>query len=171
MLAIVGLAATAAPTLAQPARKIKIGLDVQFDNKDIQAEAMSYLSRELRSLGDVELVTSGANLVIHALGAGDDAIAISTVVERVYHEEWFQKVGIEIMLARGKILKHDEEIPAEVWKGVKGFVGQSDILGQWVQLTKRRELKDSCIGLVAQIDTQALSKQRERISQRPRASE
>ena len=158
------LAVGATSAEAEATNKIKIGLDIQFDNKDIEAEATSYLSRELRSLGDVELVTSGAELVIHVTGAGEDTLALSTVVERGYHGDWFQKVGIEIMLARGKILKEGEEIPDVTWKGASRFVGTSDILGQWANLTTRRTLKEACTGLVAHIDTNALSKQRERMA-------
>jgi hypothetical protein len=164
VLGLIILALRSPAALAQPSPKIKVGLAVEFGNKDIEAEATSYLSRELRGLGDVEIVTSGAEVIVSVVGAGEDTLALSTVVERPYHGDWFQKLGIEIELQRGKILKDGQEIREDVWKSAKRFVGESDLLGQFVNLTTRRGLKDACVSLVAHIDTVALSKQRARVA-------
>ncbi len=157
VLLLVLLPGTAA--LAAEPIKIKVGLDVQFDNKAVESEALSFLSRELRSLGDVEMVDSAAEVVIHAAGAGDDRIALSTTVLRV-HNELFLRLGIDLALQRGaKKLKR--VITDEQWAFMRLVVGSEDLLGQWVNLSTRATLKETCTRLVAQIDSDSLQKQRE----------
>lgn len=161
---LLALAIVPSVGLAQSA-KIRVGVLVEFDNKDIESEVTSYLSRELRSLGDVEVVTSGADLIVSVVGAGEDTLALSTVIERAHHGEWVQRFGIEIALTRGKFLKEGQDLPDETWKLARRFIGESDLLGQFANLTTRKTLKDTCVTLVAHIDTAAFSQQRARMAE------
>ena len=82
---------------AQPARKIRLALDVRGDNEGAVARVMADVRRELQALADVELVAAGdaTRMVRIVVASGAGFVAASTIVTERYDRETLMVLGIE----------------------------------------------------------------------------
>jgi acetylornithine deacetylase/succinyl-diaminopimelate desuccinylase-like protein len=82
---------------AQPAKKIRLVLDVRGENAGLAGRLMADVRRELQSIGDVEIVAPGdsARTIRVIAGEGGGGCAASVLVTERYDRETLMVLGIE----------------------------------------------------------------------------
>lgn len=149
-------------------KPVRVHLEVDAEDEVLRSELESYISRELRALGDVALVSDSTfALQVQVLATGQDPVALSTVVLRARGTDLTRRALVEVVLQNGKLLPERQHLPEEVWAKISRTVGSGDLLGQWVNLVSRLQLKSLCERLVADIDTRAVRTQREWLAAAP----
>ncbi len=149
-------------------KPVRVHLEVDADDDVLRSELESYIGRELRSLGDVALVSDSTfALQVQVVAAGPDPVALSTVVLRARGTDLTRRALIEVVLQNGRLLPERQHLPEDVWTKISRTVGSGDLLGQWVNVGPRLQLKALCERLVADIDTRAIRSQREWLAAAP----
>ena len=141
--------------------KIKVALVVNSPTPQLSNEIRSFASRELRSLGDVEVgdesvleSSGGYGLVVQIIAVGDQNVAYSATAVRRYGTEQITRWSLVSLLNR--------DLTDEQWDFVHRDFGEIDLLGQWVHATPRGQLRESFASLIAQLDSVALGNERKR---------
>ena len=154
---LLGSAPIRAEQKGYPKYSTKVRLVVASEDTSLKAEATSYLSRELRSLGDVIIVDKDAEweLKVVALkllyenGKGYDGYVISMVVLKAFRED-----VMNLMLKMFSIEDNAK-------KNIIGLTsGLSKWKANWVVIEPPNNLRRGCEGLVAIFDSQHLEEDR-----------
>jgi len=151
--------------------KVRLGISAR---EEIKNEVYSYLSRELRSLGDVKLIENDPNwtwsiqvvaMQVKNRAGYDIAVAFSVVIEKRYNV-------VELLLLA---VQHVFQISSEEWDELKktkrmidlekAFTmlsgSQSDIRGHWLRVGDTEDVQRLCKMIVADFDAEHLKKDRE----------
>ncbi|MCP4339451.1 MAG: hypothetical protein GY799_11325 [Desulfobulbaceae bacterium] len=150
LLAVLNFAVYAADisTWKQPIRNVTVKVSAP---EDIRDSVNSYLNRELRSLGDVELVDNGeweisvVAMEVKATGGGKRGVALSTVIIQHFDPQFFQ-----IMFQ-----------PKYIEIGIKEMSDLSYPPEQWLMVGRRNELQQLCQEIIIDFDTKILEYERQ----------
>ena len=140
----------------QQSFSVRVQVSVSAKNEIVKSKIVSFISRELRSLGDVSVTDHEPQyiLLIVALeaefvsGTTTGDIALSTVLTKPLKES-----------AQGKLLKKFLEYKGSEWIFVF-LEDQSLFLEHWVQTGGAKDLRSLCETLVTQIDLKYLEADR-----------
>ena len=136
--------------------------------KEITNEVYSYISRELRSIGDVKLVEDNPDWVIQVVAGqaknntGNIGLAFSVVVERkMYRAPMLFEIVKAVLGINPKELKETKYINLE--KAIITMTADynSEVRAHWLRLDGTEYVQRICKGIVADFDTEHLKIERE----------
>ncbi len=111
----------------------------------------SYLSRELRALGDVVLsnedsdyIISVVEVVITSKGGNENGIALSTTISRRFQNDFLSSM-----------FKDDQVKYGMFWTNDLFFYPE-----HWLQLGSMEDIKSICVDIIADFDTKILQERR-----------
>lgn len=140
----------------QQSFSVRVQVVVQVDNESIKRKIVSYVSRELRSLGDVVVTDHEPRYIIDILalegafvsGKPTGTIALSTVLSEPLKET-----------AQGKLLR--QVLESKGWEWILVYVKDDNLyVTHWVQSGDTKDLRSLCETLVAWMDSQQFETRR-----------
>jgi len=178
IVVLVSLAVGNSEKTGPPKYTTKVRLDIAA-NEEIKNEVYSYLSRELRSLGDAKLVEDNPDWTIKVIAlqiktkAGyKSGITLSVVITKRLSEQAILKEGLEA--ARQEKLLLDELISepdsrnsesllsmASFWHNRLEYLANlNTIHAHWLMVGDTKDLQHLCQGIVADFDAEHLKTDR-----------
>lgn len=142
----------------------KVKVDVSA-NDNINGEIVSYLSRELRSLGDVIVVDEKPDWTISIValeltnkGGNNTGVALSILILSKPHSPLIE-MGINDLYRLKKINKFEMDSLQQMINIDFGLVTEYE--GHWLRTGSPDNLRDICNGIVADFDSKYLEPTRE----------
>lgn len=150
-----------------PKYSTTVELDITAD-KEITNEVYSYISRELRSIGDVKLVEENPDWVINVVAMQTENIAghSTGVVFSVVVVTELHSVSILLEIVKWAFGISPKELKETMYIGLENAftavtAGHSEIRAHWLRVGSTEHVQRICQGIVADFDTEHLKIARE----------